>query len=52
MATFHGYIRRDGSDYQIVVSEVDVEDISGGQEGSIRILERDASTTFVGAFLL
>ena len=47
MATFHGYIRRDGSDYQIVVSEVDVEDISGGQEGSIRILERDASTTLL-----
>ena len=54
MATFHAYISTDGTDYNLVLSEIDhIDDISGDQSASIRVLGFDGSTTIEleGVFL-
>ena len=46
MATFNGYARNNnGANYELVLSEVDVPEISGDQDASIRFLDRDTTTT-------
>ena len=54
MATFHAYISTDGTDYNLVLSEIDhIDDISGDQSASIRVLGFDGSTAIEleGVFL-